>query len=168
MSQRSPSAFAHGTSGLCCNTNRKLQPLGNASPLLNKKNTPIKNPKASANQPQGRKGGTDHASPLVQRYCRAKAVPGHQHTVLCVPTSCPRDPKMDKDPIKTPTHAPNGHAPSAREKGVSSRHLPNHGASFRVGFAAHSSLESLYRVRAGSKSGRETPTPMECNTHTLK
>lgn len=85
-----------------------------------------------------------------------------------IPRSCPSSstPQMDKHPMQAPTHAPNSPAPAARRDGISSTDLPKDGASLRVGFVAHSSLESLYSVRAGSKSGRETPTPRECNTHT--
>lgn len=63
--------------------------------------------------------------------------------------------------MQTPTSAQNRHTPSARDTGQQHTSSTQQSQSF----AAHSSLESLYRVRAGSKSGRETPTPMECNTH---
>lgn len=134
----------------------------------------IKNPAGSAQKPLGEiKGyksqGYKSRLPLSHEALKSKSC---SWTRTCSTLGSPRavpaapHPEMDKHPTQAPTHAPNSHAPAARRDGISSTDLPKDGASLRVGFVAHSSLESLYSVRAGSKSGRETPTPRECNTHT--
>lgn len=115
----------------------------------------IKNPTGPAEQPLGNKRGYKSHLPLSQKPLKSKSCSSRTYRS----SSTPQD-------GQTPHASSYPCSKQPGRAGISSTDLPKDGASLRAGFVAHSSLESLYSVRAGSKSGRETPTPRECHTHT--